>query len=633
MKKFFRHTSEKRSFNERLMIYVILFIVLVIAVLSSYSYFEARNEIVEKNHLLQEETEKSITEWMTLVDAGLEMYDDTLNARMEAGFEDFLRAYEEAGHDPAQMDLGRLKEKLGGTMDLYIINRDGIIEYSTVEPEIGVDFREVPDFFVYITRIREGSSFSADRVVRERTSGVIRKYAYMPTPDHRYLLELGLAPELLESRKLGMSYVKTAENLTTLDQNLLNVRIFDIFGQIVGNKSYVEDVLQKERISSVIADRQGAAYPDPANSTDVHYLFVDLGNPAYASDMSMVIELTYTTAPLDQKLVSLFLSHLLIALLAVLLSVIFVFAVIHHISRPISEVIEDIDRIAQGDLDHRIRHTQGIEFSRLENSINALVTALRTSIRRAHESEKTLRKYNENLEKIIAQRTAELKAANEEANLYIDIMSHDINNTNTIGIGYLRMIMARLDGKDLTMAEHVRNSLLRSSQIIQNVATIRTIHTQNLPFEQVDLDRVIREEIAGMHHADINYEGKPVWVCADALLPEVFSNLIGNAFKFMDGKGTVTIRVEEGEYDVTVSVVDTGPGIPDDMKKVVFARFKRGSGKVSGKGLGLYIVRSLIEHYGGRVWVEDRVPGVPGTGTAILFTLKRSPGNGPERQA
>jgi len=625
MKKFPRQMGRDRSFNEHLMIYVILIVVFVIAILSSYSYFEAKNEIIEKNHLLQEETENSITEWMILVDAGLEMYDDTLNARMEEGFEDYLRVYEEAGNDPAQMDLGRLKEDLGGTMDLYIIDQSGVIEYSTVESEIGVDFSEFPDFFAYITQIREESSFSADRVVRERTSGTIRKYAYMPTPDHRYLLELGLVPELLEARKFGLSYVQTAENLKKLNQDLLSVRIFDIFGQVVGNKSYVKDALQKDRISSVISERQGAVYLDLANSTEIHYLFVDLRDPAYASDMSMAIELTYTTASLDQKIASLFLSHLMIALLAILLSVIFAFVAINHVSRPISEVIEDIDRIAQGDLDHRIRHTQGIEFSRLENSINAMVVALRTSIGRAQASEKTLREYNENLEKIIAQRTVELKAANEEANLYIDIMSHDINNTNTIGLGYLHMVLTHLDDREKEMAEHVKNSLLRSSQIIQNVATIRAIHMRNLPLEPVDLDQVIREEIAGAHYADVHYAGKPITVCADALLPEVFSNLIGNAFKFMDGKGTVTIRVDEGEDDVVVSVEDTGPGIPDDMKEAAFARFKRGSGKMSGKGLGLYIVRSLVERYGGRVWVEDRVPGVPGVGAAIRFTLKRPP--------
>ncbi|HDS63417.1 MAG TPA: HAMP domain-containing histidine kinase [Methanofollis liminatans] len=254
-----------------------------------------------------------------------------------------------------------------------------------------------------------------------------------------------------------------------------------------------------------------------------------------------------------------------------------------------------------------------------------MVVALKASIGRAQESERTLREYNENLEAIITERTAELKASNEEANLYIDIMSHDINNTNTIGLGYLQMIMDRLDGRERDLAERVKNSLFRSSQIIQNVSTIRTIHMQNLPLEPVDLDLVIRAEIAGNHPGDIHYEGDPVLVCADSLLPEVFSNLIGNAFKFMGGKGEVTIRVEEGEDEVLVSVEDTGPGIPDDMKEAVFGRFKRGSKNVSGKGLGLYIVRSLVEHYGGRVWVEDRVVGVSGAGAAVRFTLKRPP--------
>jgi two-component system sensor histidine kinase BarA len=614
-----------RSFNKNLLICVLIIIVVVIALLSSVSYIEAQNELIDKNRLLKEETEISVTHWMTLVDQGLKMYDDTLNTQMKEGFKGFVDEYERAGRDPARMDLAGLKEGLGGTMDLYVINSSGVIEYSTYAPEIGLDFKNVPYFYEYITNLRKGDSFSADRVVREQSTGAIRKYAYMPSPDHRYLFELGVIPDLLKDRKLGLSYVQTAEGLKSLNPDLESIRIFDTMGKVVGNRSYVPDPVQKMRVKEALAGRESAVYTDHRQKKEYHYLYVDLRDPDYASDMSMVIELTYTTAPMENKLAGLFLSHLTIALLAVLGSVLVSYGVVSYVSRPVSLVVEDIDRIARGDLDHRIRHTSGIEFRRLEDSINAMVASLKENIRRAQESEDTLRKTNENLEEIIGHRTAALTRANEEANLYLDIMSHDINNANTVALGYAQMLLMHLAEKEKYQAERIRQSVLRSSEIIQNVATIRLIHQKNLPLERVDLDVEIRRAIDHHPEAVIRYEGRKVLVWADALLSEVLSNLIGNAVKFMDGQGEVVVKVEEEGEEVRVSVEDTGPGISDEMKGAIFTRFRKGTNRRSGKGLGLYIVRSLVERYGGRVWADDRVSGEPGQGAAVRFTLRKAP--------
>jgi two-component system sensor histidine kinase BarA len=85
----------------------------------------------------------------------------------------------------------------------------------------------------------------------------------------------------------------------------------------------------------------------------------------------------------------------------------------------------------------------------------------------------------------------------------------------------------------------------------------------------------------------------------------------------------ITIRVEDCGNEVRVSIEDTGPGIPDELKGLIFNRFKRGSSRASGSGLGLYICRMLIERYGGRIWVDDRMAGQPEEGTAFRFTLRR----------
>ncbi|MGI5938536.1 MAG: histidine kinase, partial [Methanoculleus thermophilus] len=91
------------------------------------------------------------------------------------------------------MDLSRVREELGGEMDIYIINASGVIEETTYPPDLGLDFRGIPYFYDRLTEIRLGDAFVADRVVAEISTGKLRKYAYMPSPDHRYVFELGLA--------------------------------------------------------------------------------------------------------------------------------------------------------------------------------------------------------------------------------------------------------------------------------------------------------------------------------------------------------------------------------------------------------------------------------------------------------
>jgi PAS domain S-box-containing protein len=216
-----------------------------------------------------------------------------------------------------------------------------------------------------------------------------------------------------------------------------------------------------------------------------------------------------------------------------------------------------------------------------------------------------------------------LRGAHDEANLYLDIMTHDINNANAVTLGYADLLVEMLEGKEREMVRKLRNGVSRSIGIIQNVSTIRRLRSQETPARPIDLDAVIRAEIAHHPDAGIIYEGTPVWVTADDLLPEVFANLIGNAVKYGEPGVEVRIRVEENDGVADISIEDTGPGVPDALKPILFTRFRRGTNARSGKGLGLYITRMLIERYGGRIRVGDRVPGYPEHGAAFRFTLPR----------
>lgn len=218
----------------------------------------------------------------------------------------------------------------------------------------------------------------------------------------------------------------------------------------------------------------------------------------------------------------------------------------------------------------------------------------------------------------------QLELAEREANLYLDILSHDIRNAENVSGLYTDFLIDMLEGEAKGYAQKLQASIRKSVEILRNVSTIRRIHKESAVLVPIDLDGVIREEIGIFSGSRIHYGGTNLTVMADALLPEVFTNLIGNAVKFGGPTAEVAIRVDEQNDEVLISVEDTGPGIPGEMKEAVFMRFGQSRSRKSGQGLGLYITRMLVERYGGRVRVDDRVPGRPGCGAAFRFTLKKA---------
>jgi signal transduction histidine kinase len=115
------------------------------------------------------------------------------------------------------------------------------------------------------------------------------------------------------------------------------------------------------------------------------------------------------------------------------------------------------------------------------------------------------------------------------------------------------------------------------------------------------------------------------YVRANELLHDVFANLVSNAIKHTGDQSDITVdlyvREEDGGRHCLTIVEDNGPGIPDEFKGRIFNRMLHGTDKAKGMGLGLYLVKSLVESYGGRVWVEDRVYGDHAKGARFIVML------------
>ncbi|MFY9405606.1 MAG: PAS domain S-box protein [Candidatus Methanoculleus thermohydrogenotrophicum] len=218
-----------------------------------------------------------------------------------------------------------------------------------------------------------------------------------------------------------------------------------------------------------------------------------------------------------------------------------------------------------------------------------------------------------------------LEAANQEANLYLDILTHDIRNADNVANIYVDILIDELEGEAALHARKLKDAIRKSVEITTNVATIRKIHESQAGLTPVDLHAMILDEITHFPDLCIHYDGQHVEVLADDLLPEVLMNLFGNAAKHGGPDVEVMVAVEDrDESTVIVTIADTGPGVPDEAKEAIFFRFERESGRRGSQGLGLSICRMLVARYGGEIWVEDRVPGRPEEGAAFCFTLRKA---------
>ena len=239
---------------------------------------------------------------------------------------------------------------------------------------------------------------------------------------------------------------------------------------------------------------------------------------------------------------------------------------------------------------------------------------------------------------LTAKNDAEMEKAHAEeeknrSDFYVDIMGHDINNLNQATYGYLELLQAdkTLTDEQRMLVDNAINPLLGSSSIIGNVRKVQEITSGKQPLEKLDINSLISQCIKEVYKPSdknvvINYSPKEGrFVNAIPLLKDVFCNLIDNSIKYSGPEVTIDIDVDEsfseGKKFYVISSSDNGNGVPDSIKQKIFRRLQRGTTRAHGKGLGLFIVKTLVERVGGSVTVEDRVPGDYTKGSKFIVKL------------
>lgn len=231
-----------------------------------------------------------------------------------------------------------------------------------------------------------------------------------------------------------------------------------------------------------------------------------------------------------------------------------------------------------------------------------------------------------------------LKEAKQEIELLNDLMFHDINNFNFATLNYIQMI-ARSDAVPPEHKAHLEKSLQlirQTAELIENVKKLTKIGVMNPEeFVPIDITEVLTRVVSSLETSfpdrsisvNMNLPEK-CRVIANKLVEELFMNLLSNSVKYDPNKEVeididVTKTSEGPRSFWKICIADRGAGIPDEKKSQLFQKFVRlkPDPKVPGTGLGLSICRALTDKFGGRIWVEDRVPGRSELGAKFCVML------------
>jgi signal transduction histidine kinase len=300
----------------------------------------------------------------------------------------------------------------------------------------------------------------------------------------------------------------------------------------------------------------------------------------------------------------------------------------YSIVRPLNALLKGVRQMEAGDLDVEVAIQSEDEIGFLTLTFNKMASRLGELVT--------------GLEERVAERTSELAAQNAELDAFAHTVAHDLKSPISVIIGFAEVLAKECEGLSPRDVIESTRDILRTGRkldrITDELMLLTGVRKQRVVLEPLDMGSIIEESIARLQmpiqeaYAQITLIDKATWPTALGYAPwveEVWVNYISNAIKY-GGQPPVVELGAERLIDQSTNrpamvcfwVRDNGPGLSAESQIELFAPFTRlEQVRAKGYGLGLSIVRRIVEKLGGEVGVESEL----GRGSTFFFTLPVAP--------
>lgn len=208
----------------------------------------------------------------------------------------------------------------------------------------------------------------------------------------------------------------------------------------------------------------------------------------------------------------------------------------------------------------------------------------------------------------------------------LSMVSHDVRTPLAIACTYVDALHERLHGEEQVVLERVKDELDHVTRMVETILSALAVEAGAVPLVRRDVDLV-----QFLHHAassagtvavgrriDVMVSSAPLVVPVDEdRLRQVVHNLLLNAVQHSPPDAPIEVALERQPGVAVIAITDHGPGVPTGARDVLFERFRRSAKRGSGTGIGLFVVRTIVEAHGGSVGVDD----VPGGGARFWVRL------------
>ena len=300
-----------------------------------------------------------------------------------------------------------------------------------------------------------------------------------------------------------------------------------------------------------------------------------------------------------------------------------------RVVRPVEALRQGAARIGSGDLEYRLEVKTGDELQVLAEEFNRMAARLQ-------ESYATLEQRIDERTRELAQKSGELEAASRHKSEFLANMSHELRTPLNSVIGFSEVLRDRMFGdlnaKQTQYVEVILTSGRHLLTLINDILDLSKIEAgrMELDLATFDLPLAIQNALTlvsdraarqGITLATALDPRLGPLTADERKLKQILLNLLANAVKFTPAGGRVEVAASPSNGHVEIAVTDTGIGIAEEDRDVIFEEFRQVGASEGrpreGTGLGLPLAKRFVELHGGRIWVESKAGG----GSTFTFTI------------